>query len=58
LPDRKQPDKYQYSFRANACVNFVLIESEEMVEEVSDYALSECLEANSPSAIIDGSSSL
>ena len=51
LPDKEQPDKYQYSFKANACVSFVLAES----EGGNGYAFSECLEADSPPATISGS---
>lgn len=48
LPEKGYPDKYQYSFKNKACVNFALVESEGFAEEADSYMFSECLVADSP----------
>lgn len=56
LPDMRQPDKYQYSFREKECVSFVLVESNELTESTTDsYVFSECLIEDSPPANFSGS---
>lgn len=50
LPDMRQPDKYQYSFKGRECVHFVLVESDGLAEEADSYVFSECLVADSSPA--------
>ncbi|WP_297324751.1 hypothetical protein [Nitrosomonas sp.] len=55
LPEKEQPDRYQYSFKAKKCVSFVLAESDGLIEEANGYVFSECLVADPSPASIGGS---
>lgn len=55
LPDMKQPDKYQYSFKEKECVNFALVESNGLTESTDSYVFMECLIEDSPPANFNGS---
>lgn len=55
LPDMKRPDKYKYSFKEKECVNFVLVESNGLIESADNYAFNECLIEDPSSASISES---
>lgn len=55
LSGMAKSDRYQYHFKENKCVNFVLIESNELAEDIDGYEFSECLSEDSPPAIFNGS---
>lgn len=44
----EQPDRYQYHFKRKNCVNFVLVESNGLAENIDSYEFSECLSEDSP----------
>jgi len=45
----QQPDVYQYHFKGNGCIEFLLVESHESPEDIGHYRFVECLSDDQPS---------
>ena len=39
----KRPDSYQYRFKENQCLEFLLVDSDESIEDIGKYTFVECL---------------
>ena len=45
-PTMKGPDSYQYQFKNNGCIEFLLVASEDSDEDIGQYRFAECLSAD------------
>ncbi len=46
----KHPDSYQYHFKDNNCIEFLLVDSRESIEDIGKYYFVECLSDTVPLA--------
>lgn len=51
-PGMKQPDSYQYRFKDNRCIEFLLVASDDASEEIGQYRFVECLSNKVPLAAL------
>ncbi len=46
LPYMRRPDSYQYRFKDNRCIEFLLVASEDSDDDIGRYRFVECLSVN------------
>lgn len=48
----ERPDSYQYHFKGDRCIEFLLVDSYESIEEIGQYRFVECLSEEVPLALL------